>query len=106
MRRFGTRTSPPPFARITSLGSDPASVLVGHVEDLLLGVLADLLRVIGRDMRLNVLDQLVVRLAFDIDTTRTVNNLHVSSLIVDSASDLRMPRRYVSADSAKEAYAR
>jgi hypothetical protein len=41
-------------------------------------MLADLLRVIGRDMRLNVLDQLVVRFAFNI-YTRTMNNLHGSS---------------------------
>jgi hypothetical protein len=64
---------------------------VGHVEDLLPGVVADLLRVVGRDMRLHILDQLIVRLAFDIHTTRTVNNLHGSSSIVDSISDLRMP---------------
>jgi hypothetical protein len=51
---------------------------VGHLEDLLPRVLADLLRVIGGDMRLNVLDQLVVRFAFNI-YTRTMNNLHGSS---------------------------
>jgi hypothetical protein len=59
--------------------------------------------VVGRDMRLHVLDQLIVRLAFDIHTTRTVNNLHGSSSIVDSVPDLRTRRRYLSADSAKDA---
>jgi hypothetical protein len=54
------------------------SVRVSHLEDLLPRMLADLLRVIGRDMRLNVLDQLVVRFAFNI-YTRTMNNLHGSS---------------------------
>jgi hypothetical protein len=58
---------------------------------------------VGRDMRLHVLDQLIVRLAFDIHTTRTVNNLHGSSSIVDSVSDLRMQRLYVPADSANDA---
>jgi hypothetical protein len=54
-------------------------------------------------MRLHVLDQLIVRLAFDIHTTRTVNNLHGSSSIVDSVLDLRTQRLYVPADSANDA---
>jgi hypothetical protein len=78
-------------------------VLVGHVEDLLPRVVADLFRVVGRDMRLHVLDQLVVGLAFDIHSARTVNNLHGSSSMVDSVPDLRMLGVYVSADSAKDA---
>src|SRR5256885_8890762 len=60
--RSGTRTSRPPFARTTSPGDDEASVLVGHVENLLPGVVDDLLRMVGRDMRLHVLDQLIVQI--------------------------------------------
>ena len=53
-----------------------SSVLVRHLEDLLSRVVANEIRMIGGDVRLDVLDQRVVGLAFDVFATRTVDNFH------------------------------
>jgi hypothetical protein len=55
-------------------------VLVSHRDDVFSRVLADLLRVVCLDMRLDVLDECVVGLAFDVDAARAVDDLHVSLL--------------------------
>lgn len=57
------------------------SVFVCHLEDLFPGVLADKVRVIGRDVRLDVPDQLVVGLAFDVRAARAVDDFHSSLLV-------------------------
>jgi len=75
-------------------------VAVGHVEDLLPRVVPYLLGVVGGDVRLDVLDQLVIRLAFDIHTARTVNDLHGSPCLDSRAMDLRSS---YPADAANEA---
>src|SRR5438105_15876475 len=64
--------------RPSRVGRD--SVLVRHLEDLLPRVLAHEVRVVGGDVRLDVLDQGVVGLALDVHSTRAMDNLHVGLL--------------------------
>ena len=58
-------------------------VLVRHLHDLLPRVLADEIGVVGRDVRLDILDERVVGLAFDVCSARAVDNLHSSLLLMD-----------------------
>src|SRR5207248_7098230 len=51
-------------------------VVVRHLEDLVARVLADQVGMVGADVSLDVLDELVVGGAFDVLATRTVNDLH------------------------------
>ena len=66
--------------RANALPAAARSVLVRHLQNLLSRVLADEIRVVGGDVRLDVLDQRVVGLAFDIRATRAVDDLHISLL--------------------------
>lgn len=56
------------------------SVLVRHLQDLLPRVLADEIRVVGRDVRLDALDHRIVGLTLDALATRAMHDLHVSLL--------------------------
>jgi hypothetical protein len=66
-------------------------VFVRHLQNLLSRVTTRLIRVVGGDMRLDILDQRVVGLAFDVRATRTMDDLHVS--LLDHWTDRTLPRR-------------
>jgi hypothetical protein len=58
-------------------------VLVRHFQDLLSRVLADEIRMVGRDMRLDVLDQVIVGCAFYVFAARTMDDFHLASSIAE-----------------------
>jgi hypothetical protein len=66
--------------RASALPAASRSVLVRHLQNLLPRVLADEIRVIGGDVRLDVLDQRIVGLTLDVRATRAVDDLHLSLL--------------------------